>query len=187
MTYRADTSDTPQKLRHRSLAEEPNVRVRSMSVAVIAVLIACVSVARADATLAPADEYFGRFNMSVLGIANAIRDSGTRLDNGADPKDVIAGPLAFATDAMHAWEAQYPSDPWIARDLLALETVYLKVQTDEAFRLASRTEAWLVADFPQAEQCAKARAMLADAGGGQPSAQRNAWERFAALRLPPRY
>jgi hypothetical protein len=171
----------------RSLAEEPNVRVRCLSVAVLAFVLASIGAARADATLAPADEYFGRFNLSVLGIANAIRDSGSRLDNGADPHDVIAGPLAFATDAMHAWEARYPSDPWIARDLLALETVYLKVQTDDGLRLAARTEAWLVADFPQAEQCAKARLLLADATGSQPSAQHSAWERFAALRLPPRY
>ena len=34
--------------------------------------------------LAPADEYFGRYNLSVLGIANNIRDAGTRIDTGGD-------------------------------------------------------------------------------------------------------
>ncbi len=159
------------------------MRVRFVYAALVLVFAASSRVALADATLAPADENFGRFNFSVLGIANAIRDSGTRLDAGADPHDVVAGPLAFATDAIHAWEARYPADPWIAKDLLALEVAYLKISTDDGFRLASRTEAWLVTDFPQSPQSAKARALLAEV---QPaSAPANAWERFAALRLPP--
>src|SRR5580704_4539158 len=90
--------------------------------------------------LAPADEYFGRFNLSVLGIANTIRDAGARVDDGADPRTMLNGPLSFVTDAIHAWEQKYPNDPWIAKDLLALETVYLRVPTDEGFRLASQTE-----------------------------------------------
>ena len=141
----------------------------------------------ADATLAPADEYFGRFNLSVLAIANSIRDSGSRIDAGAEPRDVISGPLAFATDAMHAWEGRYPNDPWIAKELFALEGVYLKVPTDDAFRLASRTEAWLLTDFPTSAYVARARTLLADATSGGIAAARaplGAWERFASLRVP---
>jgi hypothetical protein len=140
-----------------------------------------------DATLAPADESFGRFNLSVLGIANSIRDSGARIDAGADPHALIVGPLAFATDAMHAWESRYPSDPWLAKDLLALETVYLKIPTDDALRLATRTETWLLTDFPASPQVAKARALLiaANASVAPPAATAtDAWERFAALRVP---
>ena len=139
-----------------------------------------------DATLAPADESFGRFNLSVLGVANSIRDSGARLDAGSDARTLLSGPLAFATDAMHAWEGRYPGDPWIAKDLLALEAVYLKIPTDDAFRLASRTEAWLLADFPASPYVAKARALLdnAAAAAAPPNAVLNAWERFAALRVP---
>ncbi len=141
----------------------------------------------ADATLAPADEYFGRFNLSVLAIANAIRDSGDRIAGGVAARDMIDGPLAFATDAIHAWEARYPSDPWIAKDLLALETVYLKVPSDDAYRLAARTEAWLLADFPTSTYVGKARTLLADAGpnaNAPVTAPVTAWERFASLRAP---
>ncbi len=138
-----------------------------------------------DATLAPADESFGRFNLSVLGIANSIRDSGARIDGGTDPHALLTGPLAFATDAMHAWEQRYPSDPWIAKDLLALETVYLKIPTDDALRLASSTAAWLCADFPASPYVAKARALLdAATVAAAPTPAMNAWERFAALRVP---
>jgi hypothetical protein len=139
-----------------------------------------------DATLAPADEYFGRFNLSVLAIANSIRDCGARLADGGDARALVSGPLAFATDAIHAWEAQYPKDPWIAKDLLALETVYVKMPTDDAARLASATEAWLLADFPASPEAAKGRALLdgSVAGAPVPSGPSNAWERFAALRVP---
>lgn len=112
--------------------------------------------------LAPADEYFGHYKLSVLGIANTIRDAGTRIDSGSDPRNMLTGPLSYVTDAIRDWQQQYPGDPWIARDLLALETVYLRVPTDEGFRLASQTAAWLVADFANTEYAAKGRDQLAD-------------------------
>jgi hypothetical protein len=151
--------------------------------------------------LAPADEYFGHYNLSVLGIANNIRDAGSRIDLGGDIHVMLTGPLSFATDAIKSWEDQYPSDPWIARDLLALEAVYLKVPSDECFRLASKTEAWLMADYPNTIYAAQARKQLADATPAQPVYQPVVvrrtqpaipsyaipWERYAALRAPLGY
>lgn len=111
--------------------------------------------------LAPADEYFGRYNLSVLGIANTIRDAGARLDGGGDPRAMLTGPLSFVTDAVKDWEGKYPSDPWIAKDLLALEACYLHVSSDEGFRLASQTEAWLIADYPDSDSATEGRSQLA--------------------------
>jgi hypothetical protein len=167
------------------------VRFRRSLGAVGALLLATVLPAYGqDATLAPADESFGRFNLSVLAIANTIRDAGARLDAGGDARAIVSGPLSFATDAIHAWETRYPNDPWIAKDLLALETVQLKLTTDDGTRLATATEAWLLADFPNSPEAARARNLLAGATPAiQPqSVPSNAWERFAALRvpLPPR-
>jgi len=165
--------------------------------------------------LAPADEYFGHYNLSVLGIANTIRDAGARVDSGADARTMLSGPLSFVTDAMKDWEQKYPTDPWIAKDLLALEVVYLRVPTDDGFRLATQTEAWLVADYSGSEYAATGRAELAanrvpympqqqawqpQQPVRQPQAQvrqyqqpaipsyATPWERFAAWRvpLPPR-
>jgi len=135
------------------------------------------------AGLAPADEYFGRFGLSVLGIANSIRDAGFRLDTGADPRPVIEGPLAFVSDAIHAWETKYPADPWIAKDLFALENAYLKVPSDDGLRLAANVEGWLVADFPGSSYAARGRAQLASATGTSPAANAP-WERYASLRAP---
>lgn len=112
--------------------------------------------------LAAADEYFGHYKLSVLGIANTIRDAGARIDSGADPQTLLGGPLSYVTDALHDWEGRYPSDPWIAKDLLALEVVYLRVSSDDGFRLATQTESWLIADYPNSDQAAQGRSELAD-------------------------
>jgi hypothetical protein len=111
--------------------------------------------------LAPADEYFGHYKLSVLGIANTIRDAGARIDAGTDPRSMLNGPLSFVNDAIKDWESQYPADPWISKDLLALETVYLRVPTDEGFRLATQTESWLVADYANSDNAADGRNELA--------------------------
>lgn len=130
------------------------------------IAVFCASLAPALAQdalrgLAPADEYFGHYNLSVLGIANTIRDAGARLDSGADPHAMLSGPLSYVSDAVKDWEQRYPSDPWIAKDLFALESVYLRVPTDEGFRLATQTEAWLIADYPDTESATQGRAQLA--------------------------
>lgn len=128
--------------------------------------------------LAPADEYFGRFQLSVLGIANSIRDAEAKLEHGGDPDTAIAGSLDVASDAIVAWEQAYPQDPWIAKDLLALETAYLKVPTPAGHDLAVKTLAWLATDYGNTQYAAIGRDELA------PVAPRvmTAWERFAALR-----
>lgn len=157
--------------------------------------------------LAPADEYFGRFNISILGVTNTLRDAGNRIDGGAEPRAIVNGPLYFATDALRDWERKYPTDPWIAKDLLALESVYLRLPGDQGFRLATQTQAWLDADFPSSSAAVSGRKQLAAATTVPPAvapamvpvvvpaapvvsqatpapAPVSAWERFAALRAP---
>ncbi len=138
--------------------------------------------------MAPADEYFGHYRLSVLGIANTIRDAGSRLDEGRAPQQVLDGPLAFASDAIRAWQSQYPNDPWIARDLLALEIAYARAGTAHGNELARQTAAWLVHDYPDAPAARDARLALRDGGGDARDARDShggdAWERFAALRAP---
>jgi hypothetical protein len=176
-----------------------SVRVAAL-LAVVLLSLAPSSVRAADATLAPADESFGRMHLSVLGIANTIRDAGRRIAAGADPQAIVDGALAFANDALHAWEARYPHDPWIARDLLALSDAYRTTHVATAERLAADTLAWLVADFPSSAEAARAHLAL---GGGAPTAPvaplvqsaqlpvpanasvpsaGTAWDRFTALR-----
>jgi len=110
--------------------------------------------------LAPADEYFGHAKLSVLGIANIIKDAGKRIDQGYAPWQVINGPLALVTDAIHQWEWKYPRDPWIAKDLLNLELDYLRIPTPRGHDLAATTESWLVSDYPNSVSAEQARVAL---------------------------
>jgi len=139
--------------------------------------------------MAPADEYFGHARLSVLGIANTIRDAGARIREGADPQSMTGGPLSFIPDAISDWEHRYPDDPWIARDLFGLELVYLRAQTPEGDGMARKTADWLIQDYPDSEAAQNARLALhrdghglgrnvARSGGG------DAWERWNALRAP---
>jgi len=147
---------------HAGLGKGTIVKARlALCIATFFAMMAPVMAQNSLQGLAPADEYFGRYNLSVLGIANTIRDAGARIDSGTDPHAMFSGPLSFATDAIKDWEGKYPTDPWIAKDLLALESVYLRVPTDEGFQLASKTEGWLIADYPNTDQASEGRSDLA--------------------------
>lgn len=97
--------------------------------------------------VAPADEYFGRLKLSILGIRNTIKDMGFKVD--ADPAHKMAlNAIALTEDAMHDWEKKYPKDSWIPPAILSLERLYAKVDSDEARLHAKYTMAWLVRDYP---------------------------------------
>ena len=70
--------------------------------------------------VAPADEYFGRLKLSILGIRNTIKDAGLKCD--ADPAHAtnVIGSVALTEDAMHDWEKKYPADSWIPPAILSL-------------------------------------------------------------------
>lgn len=126
-------------------------------------------VARADQTatvkLAPADEYFGRLKMSVLGIQNVIKDKYRSVQGDPSKTDSIFGALAMVEDAIHDWESKYPGDTWIAKDLLALELAYLAASGEKAHSIAIRIEAWLQHDYARSPYALRAHEELARAGG----------------------
>ena len=99
--------------------------------------------------VAPADEYFGKLKMSILGIANTIKDQSIRYERRPEELSSALNSVNFAVDAIHDWQRKYPADPWIAKSLFALERFYAKIDTDDARTLAKQTMQWLVHDFPQ--------------------------------------
>ena len=120
---------------------------RLVSMAAFSLALAAPAAAQDRSQLAPADAYFGRFQLSVLGIANAIRDAEAKLDAGGDASAAIEGPLAFASDAIADWEARYPHDPWIAKDRLALDRAYRKARGEKEMTAWERFAA-LRAGYP---------------------------------------
>ena len=87
---------------------------------------------------APADEYFGRWKMSFLGIDNTFRDAA--ISSGDHTTDSnIAHKVALAEDALDAWARKYPRDPQLARSF------YLAAITERKIWLqANQERAWRV-------------------------------------------
>ena len=101
--------------------------------------------------VAPADEYFGKLKMSILGIRNTIKDQGLKVD--FDPANAIA----LTEDAIHDWQKKYPCDNWLPGTLLGLERFYLKIHTDDGVKHVHATFAWLRHDYPRSNVVQVAR------------------------------
>jgi hypothetical protein len=65
--------------------------------------------------LAPADEYFGRLKMSVLGIRNELNTLERRVAGGDRNVASLSGKLAMVDDAINDWRVHYPRDNWLPR------------------------------------------------------------------------
>lgn len=106
------------------------------------------SLAAGTAKVAPADEYFGRMKMSILGITNSIRDTGTR--EGFDPANASKyySGLSFTEDALEDWAQKYPGDSWIPRRAYDLSHEFWLMHTPEADAKAQRCRLVLFRQFP---------------------------------------
>ena len=102
--------------------------------------------------VAPADEYFGRLKLSILGVRNTLRDLGARAD--ADPTHAtnVLGPAGLTENAIDDWEAKYPRDTWLPPALLSLERVYAKVDSDAARAHEKAVMLQLVHDYPNSAE-----------------------------------
>jgi len=117
------------------------------------------TVARAPkCKVAPADEYFGKLKLSILGIRNTIKDQGLKVDVDPDRADSTFNAIALTEDAIRDWEHKYPCDSWIPGSIFALEHFYTKIHTADGVRHVHATFAWLSHDYPRHKLIASARA-----------------------------
>ena len=129
----------------------------------IAILLTALggSPARAATTkVAPADEYFGRQKLSILGIGNIIKDMRLRVEADMSKSPSIYGGLANVEDSLHDWESKYPEDSWVPKDLELLEALYLEVPDPQAYQDGTRIEVWLVHDYPQSQYAVTGKAVM---------------------------
>ena len=112
--------------------------------------------------VAPADEYFGRLKMSILGIRNQLRDLDLRLQFEPAKSEDVIGSAAMVEDAMHDWEHKYPSDPWLAKDVFQLAQLYAHIQTEHGHQVALRTVHWLYGRYGRTPYAAQAKVQLAN-------------------------
>ena len=111
--------------------------------------------------LAPADEYFGRLGMSVLGVRNKVKDLGLDADLHPDHDRMILGTALWVEDAMRDWARKYPFDRWLPRYAYALEQMYEHIPGSDAHRRALKQIAYITAYFPQTVYGRVGRAKLA--------------------------
>lgn len=97
--------------------------------------------------VAPADEYFGRLKMSILGIRNQLRDLGLRLQYSPGKSEDVIGSAVMVEDAMRDWEHKYPADPWLAKNVYELTELYARVHTPHGHRRAMIAMRWLLARY----------------------------------------
>jgi len=102
----------------------------------------------ARSKVAPADEYFGKLKMSILGIRNTIHDVGANIEIDASRWASLANKADFTEDAVRDWEHKYPHDTWLARTIFGLERMYAKLDSDEGRKRSVAAMKWLVHDFP---------------------------------------
>jgi hypothetical protein len=99
--------------------------------------------------VAPADEYFGRLKLSVLGIRNDVKDYGLRVDLDVHNGTAVLNNAVYVEDAMRDWARKYPFDNWLPRYAYALEGVYEEIPGDIAHKRAVRQLNYIIAYFPQ--------------------------------------
>jgi hypothetical protein len=104
---------------------------------------------RPRSKVAPADEYFGRLKLSVLGIRTDVKDYGLRVDRDVRNGQSVLNNAVFVEDAMRDWARKYPFDNWLPRYAYALEGVYEEIPGDDAHRRAIRQLNYIIAYFPQ--------------------------------------
>jgi len=106
------------------------------------------------ATVAPADEYFGRYNESVLEIRNRLAAFDAKSDADAAAPGAVEG-LDTLADAILAWKHKYANDPWIASTMSHLLKCYARtgfVSSPQATMLLSA----LLAAYPGTPQAREA-------------------------------
>ncbi len=118
--------------------------------------------------VAPADEYFGKLKMSVLGIRNTIKDVGANIEIDQTRWAQQASKALFAEDATRDWERKYPNDTWLAKTIFALERMYAKLDTDEGRKRSLATMQWLIHDFPKTWYGKTGKRELAQGKVGRP-------------------
>jgi hypothetical protein len=120
--------------------------------------------------MAPADEYFGKLKMSILGIRNTIKDQGLKVDVEPAKAPTTFNSIALTEDAIRDWQHKYPCDSWLPGTLYALEHFYGKIHTQDGVKHVHATFKWLRHDFPKHKLVADARKEDGAASAAPPAA-----------------
>lgn len=102
----------------------------------------------APINVAPADEYFGRMKISILGINNAIHDTNLRVQYDPAHAARYYPQLLWAQDSLYDWASKYPQDGWLPGRAYFMSHVFWEMRTPEGDVAAERCRALLFRQFP---------------------------------------
>lgn len=128
---------------------------------------------------APADEYFGRMKLSILGINNTIRDTKLLVANDKAHARKYYSKVMWAEDSVQDWATKYPQDDWIPQQLYEMSHLFRQMRTPEADREAVNCRWMLFSRFARSRLSAVAKkewkplfAMTAGASNAAPAKTR---------------
>jgi hypothetical protein len=101
-------------------------------------------------SVAPADRYFGRLQMSILEIRNSLKDLSALAQASPDRDGYVFGKAQQVEDALRSWAKQFPHDPWIPKFSVSLADLYGKLNIDQAQSRRVLMLNWLNANYPGA-------------------------------------
>jgi hypothetical protein len=149
----------------RLFAIAQGATMRKAIVALTILFVACLQVARADVntSAAPADEYFGPYNQSVLEIRNRLNDyDQCNMSTMLDPS--VPAYLDHLQSAIVDWQRKYPRDPWLPRTFAHLVREYWRAgQASSPHGMAAL--AYMRAAYPDAAETAATVALVYGSNG----------------------
>jgi hypothetical protein len=104
--------------------------------------VSAATTLQTQSTMAPADEYFGHYHISILAMQNTLKDFSTKIASDPEHAAATLGGIAATEDAMRDWSTRYPNDPMVPKLFLRLERLYLSVGGSDATEHAQDTLTW---------------------------------------------
>ena len=124
---------------------------RAVALACIsAMLLPCAAAARMQSRLAPADEYFGRQKMSILGIRNELRTTTLRVHYAPKRAADQLRACDSIENALEDFAAKYRHDNWLPPMIVALEQLYAAMTTHAGHQRYAHFHTWAQRKLHQA-------------------------------------
>ena len=117
----------------------------------IVVSAAAPALAQPTTAVAPADRYFGRLQMSILGVRNSLRDLAQRVDAHPEEGSQVYEKTVLVEDSLRDWSQKFPNDPWLPGFVYSLAELYRKIDTADARVRKNDTLDWLIASYPRSD------------------------------------
>jgi hypothetical protein len=116
------------------------MKVIAFVIALAALCVPCF--AAADQPAAPADEYFGRMKLSIIGIRNELKLLHERVEGDPVNAEANLKTADLVEDALEDWAQKYPRDSWLQGSFSSLELLYGHIASLDGRLHVARLVVW---------------------------------------------